>query len=162
MSYYLDYTRVTTCMHTHISRCISVTSNLNGFHQLLQRMRQSVTTACIYIARRELSQAWFIRSSSVELNVSHLMLQSKYHTKYIALLLIDLTPKGKVNLPLRLIRNRERDILIKMNISSNSKMFFEAWFVSFIVRSPSSSYIRSSIAAVVVNIVLAVGAWNYS
>ena len=35
-------------------------------------------------------------------------------------------------------------------------MFFEKCFVSFIVRSPSSSYIRSSTAASVVNIVLAV------
>ena len=41
-------------------------------------------------------------------------------------------------------------------------MFLEAYFVSFVVRSPSSSYIRSSIAAVLVNIVLAVVAWNYS
>ena len=43
-----------------------------------------------------------------------------------------------------------------MNISNNSKMFLEACLLSFIVRSPSSSYIRNSIAAVVVNIVLAV------
>ena len=43
---------------------------------------------CIYITRRELSQAWFRRRSSVEFNVSYLMQQSKYDTKYIALLLI--------------------------------------------------------------------------
>ena len=43
-----------------------------------------------------------------------------------------------------------------MNISNNSKMFFEACFVSFDIRSPSSSYIRNAIAAVVVNIVLAI------
>ena len=39
-------------------------------------------------------------------------------------------------------------------------MFLEKCSVSFIVRSPSSSYIRSSIAASVVNIVLAI-CWNY-
>ena len=50
----------------------------------------------------------------------------------------------------------ERDILLKMNISNNSKMFLEACFVSFVVRSPSSSYISNAIAASVVNIVLAV------
>ena len=44
-----------------------------------------------------------------------------------------------------------------MNISNNSKMILEKCSLStFIVRSPSSSYIRSSIAASVVNIVLAV------
>ena len=43
-----------------------------------------------------------------------------------------------------------------MNISNNSKMFLEACFVSFVVRSPSSSYISNAIAASVVNIVLAV------
>ena len=35
-------------------------------------------------------------------------------------------------------------------------MFFEACLVSFVVRSPSSSYISNAIAASVVNIVLAV------
>ena len=43
-----------------------------------------------------------------------------------------------------------------MNISNNSKMFLEECLVLFIVRLPSSSYFRSSIAASVVNIVLAV------
>ena len=47
--------------------------------------------------------------------------------------------------------------MIKMNISSNSKMFLEECLVGFIViRSPSSSYISNAIAASVVNIVLAV------
>ena len=51
----------------------------------------------------------------------------------------------------------EQDILLKMNISNNSKMFLEACYVLFhIPRSPSSSYIRNAIAAVVVNIVLAI------
>ena len=43
-----------------------------------------------------------------------------------------------------------------MNISNNSKIFFEECLVSFFLRSPSSSYIRNSIAASVMNIVLAV------
>ena len=43
-----------------------------------------------------------------------------------------------------------------MNISNNSKIFLEKCLVSFIVRSPSSFYIRSGIAASVVNIVLAI------
>ena len=43
-----------------------------------------------------------------------------------------------------------------MIISNSSKMYLEECLVSFIVRSPSSSYFRSSIAASVVNIVLAV------
>ena len=56
----------------------------------------------------------------------------------------------------------ERDILLKMNISNNSKMILEKCSTStFIVRSPSSSFIRSSIAASVVNIVLVV-AWTIS
>ena len=50
----------------------------------------------------------------------------------------------------------EQDILLKMNISNNSKMFLEACYVSFDIHSPSSSYIRNAIAAVVVNIVLAI------
>ena len=50
----------------------------------------------------------------------------------------------------------ERNILLKMNISNNSKMFLEACYVSIDIRSPSSSYIRNAIAAVVVNIVLAI------
>ena len=50
----------------------------------------------------------------------------------------------------------ERDILRKMNISNNSKMFLEACLVSFVVRSPPPSYIRNNIAAIVVNIVLAI------
>ena len=58
----------------------------------------------------------------------------------------------------RIIRNRAGySTVLKMNISNNSKMFLEKCsVVSFIVHSPSSSYIRSSIAASVVNIVLAV------
>ena len=44
-----------------------------------------------------------------------------------------------------------------MNISNNSKMFLEECLVSFVVHLPSSSYISSAIAAVVVNIVLAIG-----
>ena len=43
-----------------------------------------------------------------------------------------------------------------MTVSNNSKIVFEACLVSTLVRSPSSSYIRNSIAAVVVNIVLAI------
>ena len=58
--------------------------------------------------------------------------------------------------PIRLIRNRERDILNKMNISNNSKMFSEASLVMYVVRSTSSSYISNAIIACVVNIVLAV------
>ena len=68
---------------------------------------------------------------------------------------LHLTPKGKWKLPLQLIRKRERDIRVKMNISKNFKTFLEACFVSFLVHSSFSSYNRSSIAAVVANIVLA-------
>ena len=50
----------------------------------------------------------------------------------------------------------EPHVLLKMNISNNSKMFLEACYVSFDIHSPSSSYIRNAIAAVVVNIVLAI------
>ena len=51
----------------------------------------------------------------------------------------------------------ERDILLKINISNTSKMFLEACYVLLdIPRSTSSSYIRNAIAAVVVNIVLAI------
>ena len=50
----------------------------------------------------------------------------------------------------------ERDILLKMNISNNSKIFLDACYVSFDIHSPSSSYIRNAKATVVVNIVLAI------
>ena len=50
---------------------------------------------CIYITRRELSQVWFRRPCSVQFNVLHLMLQSKYDTKYTALLLIASHAKGQ-------------------------------------------------------------------
>ena len=43
-----------------------------------------------------------------------------------------------------------------MNIGNNSNILGDVCLVSFIVRSPSSSYIRSTITASVVNIVLAV------
>ena len=43
-----------------------------------------------------------------------------------------------------------------MNIGNNSKMFLKDCLMWFVIRPPSSSYIRSSIAAVVVNIALAV------
>ena len=43
-----------------------------------------------------------------------------------------------------------------MNISNNSKKFLEHCLGSYIVHSPSSSYIRSGTAASVVNIVLAI------
>ena len=43
-----------------------------------------------------------------------------------------------------------------MSISNNSKSFFEACLVSFVVRSPSSFYISNNIAASAVNIVLGI------
>ena len=50
---------------------------------------------CMYITRRVLSLAFFRRQLSVEFNVSHLMLQPKYDTKYIALLVIGPTTDKK-------------------------------------------------------------------
>ena len=43
-----------------------------------------------------------------------------------------------------------------MSISNNSKTFFEACLVSAVLRSPPPSYISNNIAAIVVNIVLAI------
>ena len=53
-------------------------------------------------------------------------------------------------------KEAEWDILRKMSISNNSKIFFKACLVSGIRSSPPSSYIGNNIATVVVNIVLAV------
>ena len=50
-------------------------------------------------------------------------------------------------------KEAEWDILRKMSISNNSKIFFKACLVSGIRSSPPSSYIGNNIATVVVNIV---------